>query len=243
MLGGTQMPPGEEGQEKPDDKPNPTPQGEGSGGAVQPPASKPTGSDQPAKPAGDGGCQPSKPADKGDDGDKPSQSQQKPTAQQLARKNGLHPQKFNAIKKALAEEMRGQILSELQEEVEKEEGDYEKAYNRVNKKLLQIEPEHQALQARVEHYEDILAKQLETRIKDWPDEAKKSDPAKLDPDNFTLQDRLRWADTVEPLLSLAPKAPPSKGNPAGPKPGAQNPSKEQMDAYIERKNNEYALQL
>lgn len=113
----------------------------------------------------------------------------------------------------------------------KEAGEFKALYEQTEAKVKEFEPvveENTFLR-------NYAMKQLEATIKDWPEEALKSDPGKKAP----LQDRLNWIENMSPLVAKLQGqqgSPNRGGNSFNPRPAGQVGPKTADDYYKEFKS-------
>ncbi|MBN9393443.1 MAG: hypothetical protein J0I20_35760 [Chloroflexi bacterium] len=107
-----------------------------------------------------------------------------------------------------------------EEERQRKQGEFEQLANTKEARIKELEPQLQAVTAERDEYAGILMAQLEAEIKDWPAEAKKTDPGKEVP----LKQRVAWKDNMKPLVEKLVAAPARQGNRPNPTPTGSAPN-------------------
>lgn len=81
-------------------------------------------------------------------------------------------------------------------------------------RIAELEPLTKTQAERLTAFEQLIAKQLETEIKDWPKEFKDLDPGK----ESDLLARMAWVEKSRPLAQKLAAVPPAPGNGRLPRP-------------------------
>jgi hypothetical protein len=189
------------------------------------------GGTQPTKPAENGGAQATKP------------SETKPGEGLLTRSE------VNAILARKRKEWQREQQSAAQEAADEatrkaneEAGKWEPLYKQEQERAKSLKDQLAAVQAEVTEWRDMVAKQLDEQIKDWPQEVLDLDPGK-DDENADLRLRLRWVQTAAPLVARMGGQPRNPGNPPSPE-GAKHPAKpKELQEYEQQAAQRYQLNI
>jgi chromosome segregation ATPase len=124
------------------------------------------------------------------------------------------------VKLKLLEDAKSKSETEAQKaETErlKKQGEFQTLAEQREAELNQVKPQLEGLQGRYDKLSDLLNKQLEATIKDWPAEIKALDPGK----DADLETRLSWLDKAKLAVEKMVKTPARPGNAPNPRPADQ----------------------
>jgi hypothetical protein len=96
----------------------------------------------------------------------------------------------------------------------KEQAKWKELAEQHEAKVKELEPLTTTQAERLTQFEQLIAKQLETEIKDWPKELKDLDPGK----ETDLLARMAWVEKSRPLAQKLAAVPPAPGNGRLPRP-------------------------
>jgi hypothetical protein len=99
----------------------------------------------------------------------------------------------------------------------RQQGEHQKLAEQYKAELDQAKPQLEGLQGKYDKLSDMLNKQLEATIKDWPAEIKALDPGK----DADLEKRLEWMDKAKLAVEKLVKTPARPGNAPNPRPADQ----------------------
>ena len=99
----------------------------------------------------------------------------------------------------------------------KEQAQWQKLAEQHESRVAELEPLFKTQAERLTQFEEMIAKQLETEIKDWPKELKELDPGK----EADLLARMAWVEKSRALAQKLAAVPPAPGNGRLPRPAGQ----------------------
>lgn len=120
----------------------------------------------------------------------------------------------NAKRRKQQEEFETKQAAE-EEERKKKQGEFEGLFNDEKQKTATLSAEVESSKEKLAKYETILSADIETRIKDWPDEVKNLIPTG---DGVDALARLESLSKLSPLVQKLTAGPTNPGNGAGPRP-------------------------